>query len=720
MEEAVASPESLVDPDAVNITREFIDFTEFLPADMYRSLQLIRSLRKKAADYSRDVDLLCKEFANLPERSRILPPSLDIPLADYVCPPMSERETELRIRISQAIKGAKFAQQEAKAEATRASQNINLHHARIVAIYGALCKIKIPPDEPEQKPVGGQQTDVKKIKIRIPSQKATPAGRHPRLRGSTSLAQTSRSRQKQRERNHRDEDGDDNEWEDIPSTPYNYEKIKKKKKLHGGMSRRGPKNNSESPFVGGAKARNEDGSLIPNSMLPWNRLTNEELAKLRKRMKKNSGWTPSVTMIIRELETLGRGPKHKEKYEDQWGGKRGDEFLKIYGPEDGGIGDPEKIAPDDGAGVRENKGMKLNRAKKRKREEERKEKEKELEREKLEAKIEEEKLRLELEHEAKLKREIQEEKERAEIVKRERERAKAEEEAAIAAAAASAKEKREKEKAAIEEKARASAALKEQERAAAAAAAASEARVPQHITRSPSISSAASSSTSSESSSSGEDEDSEMPDAVSEERIASPPIPAPPPPPPKPRLGRPPKNSKPSKPPKPPGSGSPPSSGEKRKRALSTATIIPPTPSLAESRVKRGTSVAAPPTGTVSLAVGRKRANVAGPKPNNKPTKPGAGRKKGLVAGNKSKRVDVQDTDGAEEWVDEEDEDLKTYCLCNDVSHGFMVQCDNEKCSKKWFHIGCVGLTEHEAKESSLNWFCPDCEGKRGKRRKKT
>lgn len=91
---------------------------------MYRSLQLVRQLKKKAADHSRNVDLLCKEFAGLPEQSRVLPPSLDVPLTDYVCPPMSERETELRVRISTAIKDAQFAHQEAKAEAERASQNV--------------------------------------------------------------------------------------------------------------------------------------------------------------------------------------------------------------------------------------------------------------------------------------------------------------------------------------------------------------------------------------------------------------------------------------------------------------------------------------------------------------------------------------------------------------------------------------------------------------------
>ena len=45
------------------------------------------------------------------------------------------------------------------------------------------------------------------------------------------------------------------------------------------------------------------------------------------------------------------------------------------------------------------------------------------------------------------------------------------------------------------------------------------------------------------------------------------------------------------------------------------------------------------------------------------------------------------------------------YCLCNQVSYGEMVGCDNDKCPIEWFHYGCVGLTE----APKGKWFCPQC-----------
>ncbi|PIO13456.1 hypothetical protein AB205_0131310, partial [Aquarana catesbeiana] len=34
------------------------------------------------------------------------------------------------------------------------------------------------------------------------------------------------------------------------------------------------------------------------------------------------------------------------------------------------------------------------------------------------------------------------------------------------------------------------------------------------------------------------------------------------------------------------------------------------------------------------------------------------------------------------------------YCICNQVSYGEMVGCDNQDCPIEWFHYGCVGLSE--------------------------
>ncbi len=50
-------------------------------------------------------------------------------------------------------------------------------------------------------------------------------------------------------------------------------------------------------------------------------------------------------------------------------------------------------------------------------------------------------------------------------------------------------------------------------------------------------------------------------------------------------------------------------------------------------------------------------------------------------------------------------EEEPRYCICNDVSYGEMVACDNDSCPYEWYHFGCVGL-----KTSPRGaWFCPIC-----------
>ncbi|KAH9283853.1 Inhibitor of growth protein 4 [Echinococcus granulosus] len=46
-----------------------------------------------------------------------------------------------------------------------------------------------------------------------------------------------------------------------------------------------------------------------------------------------------------------------------------------------------------------------------------------------------------------------------------------------------------------------------------------------------------------------------------------------------------------------------------------------------------------------------------------------------------------------------------TYCICQQVSYGEMVACDNRDCPIEWFHFGCVGLTTKPRGQ----WFCPRC-----------
>jgi hypothetical protein len=58
----------------------------------------------------------------------------------------------------------------------------------------------------------------------------------------------------------------------------------------------------------------------------------------------------------------------------------------------------------------------------------------------------------------------------------------------------------------------------------------------------------------------------------------------------------------------------------------------------------------------------------------------------------------------ADHDTDEQDEE-KRYCLCQRVSYGEMLGCDNEECPYEWFHLNCVGLR----RAPSDKWYCPIC-----------
>ncbi|KAE9539738.1 hypothetical protein AGLY_004990 [Aphis glycines] len=51
--------------------------------------------------------------------------------------------------------------------------------------------------------------------------------------------------------------------------------------------------------------------------------------------------------------------------------------------------------------------------------------------------------------------------------------------------------------------------------------------------------------------------------------------------------------------------------------------------------------------------------------------------------------------------------DEPTYCLCNQISYGEMICCDNDLCPVEWFHFSCVSLST----KPKGKWFCPKCRG---------
>jgi len=46
-----------------------------------------------------------------------------------------------------------------------------------------------------------------------------------------------------------------------------------------------------------------------------------------------------------------------------------------------------------------------------------------------------------------------------------------------------------------------------------------------------------------------------------------------------------------------------------------------------------------------------------------------------------------------------------TYCLCQQVSYGEMIGCDNQDCPIEWFHFPCMALTD----KPKGKWYCPKC-----------
>ncbi|KAG5684521.1 hypothetical protein PVAND_013750 [Polypedilum vanderplanki] len=74
---------------------------------------------------------------------------------------------------------------------------------------------------------------------------------------------------------------------------------------------------------------------------------------------------------------------------------------------------------------------------------------------------------------------------------------------------------------------------------------------------------------------------------------------------------------------------------------------------------------------------------------------------------NKDGMVVEQTAEG--EWTYDPNE--PRYCICNQVSYGEMVACDNAECPLEWFHYPCVGITT----TPKGKWYCPMCSKNRKK-----
>lgn len=389
------SQPSQIDPDVSSTLTDFLAYTEHLPSAIHRSMTLIGEQNRIASRMQHLVHDLLSTYSKLPT----LKDTQDIPDA-----------ASLRKDISRAYERLEKARRMAVAESLRMQEMVRKDKTRLDVITRKLKAMPLPPSrDPTPEPVLSPQ--MRKAQPVAEKRAAHRTGSAPRIRGrkimvpgevlppmnpdspplsdesdgdSDSSATPPRERKQMKNASR--------PRTPKPSKPPKERKEKKEKTPRGPRIRTpgNPGTNVHSS-VAGISTSNALLALIeppadaqPGSKwFPWKRITEFELAKLRKRMKKNAIWLPSPAMRNRELKLLGRGP-HAMEIARQQASETGQPFIDEYGPEwqdptrrlVNGAADSSQIddtlAPDiadnDEDDALMNRGMRLNEAKKRKRE----------------------------------------------------------------------------------------------------------------------------------------------------------------------------------------------------------------------------------------------------------------------------------------------------------------------------------------------------------------
>ncbi|KAK4123866.1 hypothetical protein N657DRAFT_596733 [Parathielavia appendiculata] len=358
------------DPDAQATVSDFLDFTEYLPADIARALTLVGDLDHTYVDESTKLHDLTAAWGL--EKSGAA--ELRVELADDVCHSVNQRAFAL-------------------AESQRMIENVNRHHVRAKTIRGKLETMRenYPGPEEQKSPVTAKSPKMlraaKAAAIRGDGQKV----RRPRVPRITvpgevlapydltydayTTGTDSSSGEEQA-----DEEGLSNRPTPAPHTRIKVVKPRTPKPGRPPRSRSSvPPPNLPGPGLSTSGAMTQlapppENAIIGGPDAPWGQLTAYELARLRKRMKKNAAWAPSDTMVARELNALGRGMDAfraaKKKAEEEGRPFEGTMPTPSVDPDTGERRMPPGALTLETSDEKSlsNRGMKLNEAKKLKRE----------------------------------------------------------------------------------------------------------------------------------------------------------------------------------------------------------------------------------------------------------------------------------------------------------------------------------------------------------------
>jgi hypothetical protein len=297
----IGSLDLRADPDAQATVTDFLDFTEYLPSDMVRSLTLIGKLDQTYIDASHNLDDLTTTWGKLPTLT-----------GDY-------RPTPKRLRadISRNLNRALSSRAYAHAEATRMTDNVNRHYNRAKTILSKLQTMlkNYPENEEPKSPVASKSPQlVRAPKVTLRIGEGGPKVRRQRVPRITVPGEVLAPYELDYDvySDESDESSSESESDTPPrATPAPRIRLVQKgqrvpKAERPPKASRVPVPHHSHPVV--APLPPPEDAEIGGPHLPWLALSDYELNRLRKRMKKNPAWEPSTSMILRELETLGRGP----------------------------------------------------------------------------------------------------------------------------------------------------------------------------------------------------------------------------------------------------------------------------------------------------------------------------------------------------------------------------------------------------------------------------
>ncbi|OCT53782.1 PHD-finger family protein [Cladophialophora carrionii] len=302
--------ERAADPDAQAAVTDFLDYTEYFPSDLIRSLTLIRGLDDAYQSHSLTLNDLTKLYGTLPS----LEPGLR--------PNAQELRTQIAARLDQALN----ARESAYAEARRLFDVAERHQNRLKSIIAKLNAIPKPPlRDPTPPPVPSSQ--VKRSRSGRKIETATRLTLHPPRGNAVASAILKKPRSRRvtvpgEVMPPYDPDSpiastEVSDWgSPPPSPPRPVLKLKqpkppppslkpqKQKLVHSDEK---PRPTREETETYRKPTPPPEEAEIGSKYKPWTHLTEFEMYKLRKKMKKNHTWEPSDVMIRRELADRGRG-----------------------------------------------------------------------------------------------------------------------------------------------------------------------------------------------------------------------------------------------------------------------------------------------------------------------------------------------------------------------------------------------------------------------------